>query len=332
MATTAPTISIGLWYDSQAEQAANFYKSIFPDSSIDHILKYSKEGKEHHGQKEGTVMTVDFQLAGTHFQAINGGPLFKMNPSISLFVVCETHEETDEVWNKLVEQGHVLMPLEKYEWSERYGWLQDRWGLSWQVSLGKISAVGQKITPSLMFVGDKAGKAEEALKFYTSVFKDSGVDGIKKYPAGGPEPEGHIMHAQFKLADSKFMIMDSSGPHHFSFNEAVSITVNCKDQAEIDYYWSKLTSGGGRESMCGWLADKFGVSWQVAPVRLAEMLGERDQKKVDRVTKAFMKMRKFDMAKVGDGFRRRRTSRQLKDSWQLLCASTASSLSRPRRP
>lgn len=298
MEKAAPVISIGLWYDSQAEQAANFYRSIFPGSGIDLILRYGNEGQETHGQRPGSVMAVNFQLAGTHFQAINGGPYFKMNPSVSLFVVCETFEETDEVWNKLAEGGSILMPIGNYDWSERYGWVQDRWGLTWQISYGKISAVGQKITPSLMFAGEQAGRAEEALKFYTSVFKDSGVDGISKYPKGGPEPEGHVAHAQFKLADSKFMIMDSSGPHNFSFNEGVSIIVDCKDQSEVDYYWDKLLAGGGKESMCGWLYDKFGVSWQVNPTRLGEMLADPDQEKVDRVTRAFLKMRKLDIVKL----------------------------------
>jgi predicted 3-demethylubiquinone-9 3-methyltransferase (glyoxalase superfamily) len=176
--------------------------------------------------------------------------------------------------------------------------VQDRWGLSWQIGYGNISDVGQKITPSLMFTGEAAGRAEEALILYTSVFKDSGVDGIRKYGAGEPEPEGYVMHAQFKLADSKFMIMDSSADHRFKFNEGVSINIGCKNQAEVDYYWERLTSGGGKESMCGWLSDKFGVSWQVNPNRLDEMLADPDQEKVDRVTRAFMKMRKFDIAKL----------------------------------
>lgn len=302
MAKATPTISIGLWYDSQAEEAANFYTSLFPGSSIEDIIKYGREGQEIHGQPEGKVMVVNFQLAGTYMQAINGGPDFKMNPSISMFAVCESFEETDAVWNKLLEGGNILMPLGKYEWSERYGWVQDRWGLTWQVSYGKISAVGQKITPSFLFAGEMAGRAEEAIAFYTSVFKESGVDGISKYPAGGPEPEGNVMHAQFKLADSKFMITESSGVHKFSFNEGVSIIVACRNQTEVDYYWEKLTSDGGRESMCGWLADKFGVSWQITPRILDVMLADRDQEKVDRVTRAFLKMKKLEIEKLEQAY------------------------------
>jgi predicted 3-demethylubiquinone-9 3-methyltransferase (glyoxalase superfamily) len=123
-----------------------------------------------------------------------------------------------------------------------------------------------------------------------------------KHPKGSTEPEDHVMHAQFKLGDSKFMVNDSSDNHNFGFNEAVSIIVDCKDQKEVDYYWNSLIADGGKESMCGWLLDKFGVSWQVNPRRLSEMLADKDQRKVDRVTKAFMKMRKFDLATLEKAF------------------------------
>ncbi len=302
MSKSKPVISLGLWFDHQAEEAANFYKSIFPESSIDQILRYGHEGQEVHGQKPGSVMIVSFQLAGLRFQAINGGPLFKINPSISLYVVTESEAETDKMWNKLAEGGTILVALDKYEWSQKYGWLQDKFGLTWQIGMGKLADVGQKITPFLTFVNENAGKAAEALEFYTSVFKGSSVDGILKHPKGSSEPEGYIMHAQCKLADSKFMVSDSSADHNFSFNEAVSIIIDCKDQKEIDYYWNRFLAGGGKESMCGWLYDKFGVSWQVNPRRLNEMLSDKNQKKVDRVTKTFLKMRKFDMAELEEAY------------------------------
>jgi predicted 3-demethylubiquinone-9 3-methyltransferase (glyoxalase superfamily) len=298
MAQPDNVISIGLWYDHQAEEAANFYKSIFPDSSIDYVLRYGNEGQDVTGGKPGSVMVVAFRLAGLPFQAINGGPVFKLNPSISLYVLTESEKETDTTWNKLAEGGKILMELDKYPWSAKYGWVQDKYGLTWQIGMGKFSDVGQKITPFLMYVGNQAGKAEEAMKFYMSLFKGSMIDGIVKNPKGGDEPEGHVMHAQFKLADSKVMVSDSSADHNFGFNEAVSIIVDCKDQKEIDYYWDGLRAGGGKESMCGWLSDRFGVSWQVNSPRLTEMLLDKDRKKVERVTKAFLKMRKFNLAEL----------------------------------
>jgi predicted 3-demethylubiquinone-9 3-methyltransferase (glyoxalase superfamily) len=300
---TKKLISNGLWFDSQAEEAAKFYTSIFPDSKIGDILKYGKEGFEIHGRPEGSVMVVEFELSGEKFVAINGGPLFTFNPSISYFAVFETIEEADRVWNTLLKDGKVLMPYQKYDWSEKYGWVTDRYGLSWQISYGKISDVGQRITPSFMFVGEQFGRAEEAIKFYTSVFKDSSVKGIMKYPAGGPEREGAVAHAQFTLADQQFMIMESSMKEHtFQFNEAISIIVNCQTQKEIDYFWDRLLSDGGTESVCGWLKDKFGVSWQVDSVELNRMLKDRDKEKVGRVTNAFLHMKKFDIAKLQEAF------------------------------
>jgi predicted 3-demethylubiquinone-9 3-methyltransferase (glyoxalase superfamily) len=300
---TNKLISNGLWFDNQAEEAAKFYTSVFPQSKVGDIVKYGKEGFEIHRQPEGTVMVVEFELSGEKFVAINGGPLFTFNPSLSYFVVCETEDETDRTWNALHKGGKVLMPYQKYDWSEKYGWLTDRYGLSWQISFGKLSDVGQKITPSFMFVGEQFGRAEEAIKFYTSIFKDSTVTGIRKNPAGGPEPEGSVMHAQFTLSGQTFMIMESSSKdHNFRFNEAISVIVNCKTQKEIDYYWERLLADGGTESQCGWLKDKFGVSWQVDSVELGNMLKDPDKEKVGRVMNAFLQMKKFDVAKLKEAF------------------------------
>jgi predicted 3-demethylubiquinone-9 3-methyltransferase (glyoxalase superfamily) len=300
---TKKLISNGLWFDSKAEEAAKFYTSVFPDSKIGDILTYGKEGFEIHGRPEGSVMVVEFELSDEKFVAINGGPLFTFNPSISYFAVFETIEEADRIWNTLLKGGQVLMPYQKYDWSEKYGWLSDRYGLSWQISYGKISDVGQRITPSFMFVGEQFGRAEEAIKFYTSIFKDASVKGIMKQPAGGTEREGAVAHAQFTLAGQQFMIMESSMKEHtFSFNEAISIIVNCQSQKEIDYYWDRLLADGGVESACGWLKDKFGVSWQVDSVELTRMLKDRDKEKVGRVTNAFLHMKKFDVAKLKEAF------------------------------
>ena len=300
---TKMLISNGLWFDSQAEEAAKFYTSVFHGSKIGDIVRYGKEGLEIHRRPEGSVMAVEFELSGEKFVAINGGPLFTFNPSVSYFVVCETMEETDNTWHTLLEGGSVLMPYQQYEWSEKYGWLTDRYGLSWQISYGKLSDIGQKITPSFLFVGEQYGRAEEAIRFYTSIFQDSSVDGIMKQPAGGTEREGTVAHGQFALAGQKFMIMESGlKEHNFTFNEAVSIIVNCETQKEIDYYWNKLTSEGGQESQCGWLKDKFGVSWQVDSVELTQMLKDRDKEKVARVTNAFLQMKKFDVEKLREAF------------------------------
>jgi predicted 3-demethylubiquinone-9 3-methyltransferase (glyoxalase superfamily) len=303
MANQQPFIQ-SLWFDDQAEEAATFYTSIFPDSSIGDITKYGAAGYETHKRPEGSVMTVEFKLSNLPFLGLNGGPLFKFHPSISYFVVCETDEETDSLWQKLSAGGMVMMALDKYDWSEKYGFLADKYGLCWQISKGKLSDTnGQKLTPSLLFVGDQAGRAEEALNLYTSIFDNSTIRGILKNGPGEQNPEGAVKHAQFNLAGQEFMIMESfADAHDFSFNEAISFTIPCQTQAEIDYYWNKLTENGGEESMCGWLKDRFGVSWQVEPVQLGQMLKSKDKEKVARVTNAFLRMRKFDLKKLEAAF------------------------------
>ncbi|HEX8333518.1 MAG TPA: VOC family protein [Segetibacter sp.] len=265
-----------LWFDGQAKEAATFYCSVFDESRI----------------TADTPMVVNFELSGQKFMGLNGGPHYKLNPSISFFMVCETEGETNAVWSKLLEGGGALMPLNKYDWSERYGWLQDRFGVSWQISLGKMEDVGQKFTPSLLFVGEQHGKAEQALNFYTSVFKDSNIEGVLRYGAGESDPEGTVKHAQFTVNNYVMMVMDSSYAHQFSFNEAISFVVTCENQEEIDYYWNKLTEGG-QESRCGWLKDQFGVSWQVVPVILGKLMS--DHERSGRVVQAFMQMKKLDI-------------------------------------
>ena len=285
-----------LWFDSNAEDAASFYTSLFDDSGIDGILRYGDEGTEITGKQAGSVMTVDFRLAGTRFTGLNGGPQFTFNPTISFFVMCESEAEVDALWEKLCMGGAALMELSKYDWSEKYGWVQDRFGLTWQIGLGKISDVGQKITPSLMFTGKQHGRAEEAIALYTRIFDHSKVDGILRHAAGEGEPEGTVKHAQFALNHEKFMVMDSSAGHAFAFNEAISLQIACASQDEVDAFWARLTANGGEEGPCGWLKDPFGVSWQVVPTVLQKLLSDPDPAKTQRVTRAFLQMKKYDIA------------------------------------
>ena len=282
-----------LWFDDRIEEALNLYTSTFPDSKIESLMRQGD-----------TVFTAGFSLGGQKFVALNGGPRFKFNPSISFFVVCETEAEIDAAWQKLSEGGSVLMPLDKYPWSEKYGWLQDRYGLSWQLSLSKIAEAGQKFTPSLLFVGEQHGRAEEALKLYTSIFKNSGVDEITHYGAGKHDKEGTVKHAQFSLDGQKFKVMDSGLSHQFQFNEAVSFLISCDTQEEIDYYWNALTRDGGQESQCAWLKDKFGVSWQVVPPVLTKYLSDPNPVKANNVMQAMLKMSKIVIADLEKAYDR----------------------------
>lgn len=190
------------------------------------------------------------------------------------------------------------MELGSYPFSEKYGWIQDKYGLSWQIMyLGKREIL-QKITPTLMFVGDQCGQTEAAITFYTSIFKNSGVDHMMRYEAGEePDKIGTIKHAGFSLLGQHFAAMDSAHKHDFSFNEAVSLMVHCTTQEEIDYYWQQL-SADPKAEQCGWLKDRFGFSWQIVPAAMEELLGGADKEKVKRVTAAFLKMKKFNIAEL----------------------------------
>ncbi len=282
----ASKITPFLWFDHQAEEAVNLYTSVFDNSKVSSLVRMGD-----------TVLTAGFSLGGQSFAALNGGPMYRFNPSASFYVVCETEAETDAVWQKLSEGGQVLMPLNTYEWSQKYGWVQDKYGLSWQISMGELADVGQKISPSLLFVGEQLGRAEEAVHFYTRIFKNSNIVGISKYGPNEPQPEGSVKHAQFQLDGQVFMVMDSAVTlHNFQFNEAVSFVINCQTQQEIDYFWDAMTADGGSAGQCGWLKDKFGVSWQVVPPILGQLLGDKDPEKAQRVMQAMLKMKKLDIA------------------------------------
>lgn len=286
-----------LWFDDNAEEAVNFYTSIFKNSKIGRVSRYDEAAAAASGRAAGSVMTASFRLNGQEFIALNGGPHFKFNPSISFFVILEDEGELDALWEKLGDGGMTLMELQKYDWSEKYGWVQDKFGLSWQVSLGKKEDVGQFITPSLLFVGEQHGRAEDAVRFYTSVFDDSEIVGILRYAAEEHEPEGAVKHAQFKLSGEVFMATDSSFDHQFSFNEAISFMVNCETQEEVDYFWEGLSAAPEAEQ-CGWLKDKFGVSWQIVPTLLGELMSDPDPEKSQRVMQAMLQMKKLDIAEL----------------------------------
>ena len=289
----AQKITPNLWFDTQAEEAANFYVTLFDNSRIGEITRYDDASAEVSGQPQGSAMTVSFELAGQRFVALNGGPQFQFTPAISFFVYCPTEAEVDELYAELSDGGAVLMPLQKYPFNDRYAWVQDRFGVSWQLYLGEPRP--WKIALSLMFVGEQSGKAEEAMQLYTSLFEDSSIEGVDRYGAGeAPEVEGTVRHASFWLDGQEFMAMDSNHQHNFTFNEAVSFIVDCRDQEEVDYFWDNLTAGG-EEQPCAWLKDKFGVSWQIVPRQLMQMITADDREKAGRAVQAMLQMKKIDI-------------------------------------
>jgi predicted 3-demethylubiquinone-9 3-methyltransferase (glyoxalase superfamily) len=296
MTTLTHKITPHLWFDKEAREAAEFYCSIFANSKIINITTL-------HNTPSGDCDVVSFVLAGQPFMAISAGPLFKFNPSVSFILNCDpvrdkdARKNLDEAWAKLSERGTVWIPLDKYPFSERYGWIQDKYGLSWQLTLSNPEGEQRPfIIPSLLFVGSVCGKAEEAIKFYQSVFKNSRRGRTARYPKGmEPDKECTIMFADFAIENQWFAAMDSAREHNFGFNEAISFIIRCGTQEEIDSYWKKLSSDPKAEQ-CGWCRDKFGISWQVQPTLLNEIMNNGTSEQIDRVTQAFLPMKKFDVA------------------------------------
>lgn len=274
-----------LWFDKEAVEAAEFYASAFPDSKVD----FKSEIKD---TPSGDCDIVGFNVMGYEFMAISAGPIFKINPSISFSLNLETKEEVQVLWDKLAPEGKVLMELGEYPFSEFYGWLNDKYGVSWQlIALGENAKDRPKITPALMFTKGRAGKAEEAMNFYASIFRNSKVGYIFRYTGEeGPDKKGTVAHAVFFLEGQEFMALDSAMSHDFEFNEGVSLMVSCRDQGEIDYFWDKLSAVPESEQ-CGWVKDKYGVSWQIIPANMGELMSKNPEK----TTQAMLQMKKISI-------------------------------------
>lgn len=286
-----------LWFDKSAKEAAEFYVSAFGRGSK--IVTSNTI----HNTPSGDCDIVSFELAGYGFMSISAGPYFKINPSVSFFINFDPSKDTNAkanlnaLWEKLSIGGKALMPLQKYPFSDWYGWVQDKYGVTWQLMLTNPSGEERPfIIPSLLFTKEMFGKAEAAVNFYRSVFKNTKLGTVAMYPKEmGPETQNKIMFSDFMLESQWFAGMDGAGPHDFKFNEAVSFIVHCENQDEVDYYWEKLSAVPESER-CGWLKDMYGVSWQIVPNAMEEFMSKGTTEQTARVTNAFLKMKKFDIA------------------------------------
>jgi len=274
-----------IWFENTLDEAMNAYASLFRDGEI-----IERVAMDHHGPNGNSTVTIGkVRLAGCEIGGGDFGPAFSPTPAISFFVDCETADEVDHLWHSLVDGGSVLMELGEYPFSPHYGWLQDRFGVNWQISQ---SGTPQKITPCLLFVGDQFGRAGEAMQLYTRVFDNSSIGNVFR---GDKE---QVSYGAFTLAGQPFIIMEDDSDHQFTFTEGLSLVVDCDDQAEVDHYWNALTANGGQESMCGWLKDPFGVSWQITPRRLMELSADPDREKAGRVIRAMLQMQKIEIDKL----------------------------------
>ncbi|MFT9494367.1 VOC family protein [Anaerosolibacter sp.] len=278
-----------LWFDKEAVEAAEWYVSLFENSSIIDITTIPDT-------PSGDTVLVDFQLANLRFSAISAGPYFSFNPSVSLMVSCSTKEEVDRLHDNLSTNGTELMPLGDYPFSKRYGWVQDRYGLSWQIMLVENMEEHPRIRPTLLFTGDVCGQAEDAIDYYVSVFKEANKGFINYYAAGeAMDGRAKINYGEANIRGTQMIVMDHGFGGDFTFNEAFSFMVLCENQEEIDYFWDKLSFVPEAEQ-CGWVKDQFGLSWQITPANMNDILMKGTKEEVKRVTEAFLKMKKFDLA------------------------------------
>lgn len=274
-----------LWFAENAKTAADFYCHVFSG-------EISAESE----------VVVDLSLFGQKIMLLNGGPYFKKNASVSFTIIAETEEEVELYWKQLSENGIVLMPLDSYPWSKKYGWVKDQYDVTWQLYLGETIAE-QKIVPTLMFLHENNGKAESAMELYTSIFLNSKIKSILYYDENKAEEiEGNVQHAYFSINDYAVFCMDSSYHHPFDFNEGISLVVMTESQEETNHLWDSLVADGGEESRCGWLKDKFGLIWQIVPKRLIQLMHDKDREKAQKVVEAMMKMQKIDIDVLENAF------------------------------
>lgn len=278
-----------LWYDGDAKESADFYCKIF-DGKI----------------TADTPVVMNIEIFGQKLMLLNGGPHFTKNASVSFMVICDTEAEVQKYWDQLLEGGMALMPLDSYSWSKKYGWVRDKYGVTWQIFLGG-KASEQKVVPTLMFIHENNGKAMEAMELYTGIFPNSKIGNILRYGERSeghptPEPAENIQHAHFEIDGYSFFCMDNSYDHQFDFNEGISMVVMTDDQEQTDQYWNSLIANGGRESMCGWLKDQFGLSWQIVPKRLIQLMSDPDQEKAQKVVQAMMKMQKIIISDLENAY------------------------------
>lgn len=283
-----------LWFSRNAEEAVNFYRDAFPGLTVGRTDYYPEDNlPDFQRSFAGKVLTIAFAIDGFQFLAINAGDEFRPNPSLSFFVNFDpsrdpdARAELDRVHKRLMEGGSELMPLGEYPFSPHYAWIEDRYGVSWQLILTNPDGEERPfIVPDLMFGNINQGKARAAIDFYTQLF-DGRAGSVVTYPPGAGAVAGEVMFADFTLLGTWFAAMDSAG-HDFTFTCGVSLMVECADQEEIDRYWDALSAVPEAEA-CGWCQDQFGVCWQIVPA---------DQERLMEIPGAFqrlLEMKKIDI-------------------------------------
>lgn len=290
-----------LWFDHNAAEAAAFYASVFPNARVTDTQFYPNEGLlDFQAEFAGKELTVAFEIDGYSFIAINAGPEFQVNPSVSFMLNFDpsrdgnAREHLDALWAGLCEGGVVMMPLGEYAHSPHYGWVQDRFGISWQLILTNPGGEPRPfIVPSLLFGERVQNQAADAAAYYTSVFPGARIGTDVRYPdQSGPASPGSVMFTDIELFGQWFALMDAAVEIDYAFNCGVSLMVQCTDQAELDRYWEALSAVPEAEQ-CGWCADQFGLSWQLVPENIEELMLTPD------AYPKLLEMKKIEIAAFG---------------------------------
>ncbi|MFT3661862.1 MAG: VOC family protein [Gordonia sp. (in: high G+C Gram-positive bacteria)] len=275
-----------IWFDGTAAEAAEHYARVLPDTSGRVLMRYPEEGlPDFQKALAGQPLTAEIVVGesaedgGCRIVLINAGPEFAPNESISFMLNFDPSRDPDAaatleaVWAGLGDGGEVLAELDEYPFSPRYGWIRDRYGVTWQLILTHPDGEPRPfVIPSLLFCGAAQNRAKAAIAAYTSLFDDSGVGMIVDYStATGAVRADSVMFGDFRLAGQWFTAVDSPEPRDFSFTCGVSLQVNCADQAEIDRCWEALSAVPEAEQ-CGWCADEFGLSWQIVPEEMGSLM------------------------------------------------------------
>ena len=256
-----------IWCDAAADEVARFYADVFREGSVVE-------------QAPGLAATVS--IHGFRLSLINGGDQYAPNPSISCILNFDpllfggedqARAYLDELYERL-SGGGVLMELGEYPFSARYTWVRDRFGMTWQLMLTDPAGEPRPfILPSFMFGGTNHANAEEATEAWIALFDDSRRGALRRYEEGGPMEAGTVMFTDFTLRGTWMAAMDSGAFHDFTFTPGVSMIISCRGQEEIDRYWTGLSAVPEAER-CGWCVDRWGVSWQVVPDNIAELIAD----------------------------------------------------------
>lgn len=267
-----------IWCQGNAADAGDFYAAVLPDASTEVVASYPMdELPDFQRDFAGKPLVIDVTVDGYRLRLINAGEEFRPNPALSFIVnmdpssfaggADEARTRIQSMWDAFGDGGTVRMPLGEYPHSQLYGWIEDRFGVNWQLMLTDPAGEPRPILiPQFLFTGP-AVQAQQAIDLYAGLFPDSGPGMLVPHPDGS----GGLLFAEFNLAGQWFSAMDGGTDHEFTFTPGLSLEVNCADQDEIDTLWDALSAVPEAEQ-CGWLVDRFGVSWQIVPQNMGELM------------------------------------------------------------